>query len=119
MLPLSRSQAGIDPTRASVLIGRGCPCLFRLVAPSRRLLEASLSVCPLHTEEPHHAPMTRSDDPRQAGAATCPPDPGSLYRRRRRTGPVLWLFTRPPKPGPEPCVLTPLTCRTPPRVECL
>src|SRR5687768_14947839 len=95
MVLLSLSQAGIDPILARVVIGLGCPNLCRIVAPLRRLLEASLSVCPLHTEEPPHDPITRSDDPRHAGAAVCSQDPESLYRCRRRPRQVLWLCTRP------------------------
>ena len=119
MLPLSPYQAGIDHALATVLLVFGSPHLCRRVAPPRRLLEACLSVGPLHTAEPHHDPMRRADDPRHAVAAACAPDPGRLSRRRRRTGHVLWLCTRPPEPGPDPGILAPCTCRTPPRVEVL
>jgi len=119
LLPLSPSQTGIDPTLARVLLVLGCPDLCRRVAPSRRLREASLCVCPWQTEAPHHAPMTRQNDSRHGGAAAGSQDPDSLYGRCRRTGHVLWPFTRPTAPGPEPCLLAPLTGRTPPRVACL
>jgi hypothetical protein len=81
LLPLALSQAGIDSTLARIRIVLGCPHLCRLVAPARRLLAASLFVCPWHPEEPPQAPRTRSDDPRHAVAAAGAPDPGSLERR--------------------------------------
>src|SRR5262245_18010836 len=82
MLPLHPSQAKIDDALAVALIVCGCPSRFHIVAPSRRLLEASLSVCPWHAAEPSHAPMTHQDEPRHAVAAAGPPDSGRLYRCR-------------------------------------
>jgi hypothetical protein len=108
LLPLALSQAGIDSTLARIRIVLGCPHLCRLVAPARRLLAASLFVCPWHPEEPPQALRTRSDDPRHAVTAAGAPDPGSLERRRRRLGHVLWLYTRLTQPGAAPGVLAPL-----------
>ena len=48
--------------------------------------------------------MTRAMPLQRPGA----PDPGSLERRRRRLGHVLWLCTRLTQPGAAPGVLAPL-----------
>src|SRR5215831_9642246 len=119
MLHLHPSQAEIDNTLAAALLICGCPSLVRRVAPSRRLLEASLSVCPWHAEEPYHDPITRQDDLRHAVAAACSQDPESLCRRRRRAGQVLRLFPRSTQPEPDSLIPPPFTHRTPPGMEFL
>src|SRR5712691_6325654 len=109
----------MDEALANALLVLGCPPRFRRVAPSRRRLEASRAGGPVQTQEPHHDPMTRADDPRQAVAAARPSDPGSLWHRRRWTGQVRRLGARPTQPGPDPLVPAPWTRRTPPGVEVL
>ena len=109
----------MDDALSIALLGCGCPHRFRRVAPSRRLLEASLSVCPWQTPERHADPMTHHDDPHYAVAAARPPDPGRLGRCRRRPGHVRQRCTRPPQPGPEAFVPVPWTRRTPPGMACL
>src|SRR5712691_13019182 len=103
----------MDEALANALLVLGCPPRFRRVAPSRRRLEASRAGGPVQTQEPHHDPMTRADDPRQAVAAARPSDPGSLWHRRRWTGQVRRLGARPTQPGPDPLVPAPWTRRTP------
>ena len=109
----------MDEAVAVAFIVLGCPALFPRVAPSRRLLEASLAVGPWHAEAPSHAPMTRPAEPRQGGAAAGPPDAASFSRCRGRPRHVLRLFPRATQAGSEALVPPPLLRCTPPGVAFL